>query len=319
MIADQNQRPQICSFHKFGHCKLGEKCEKFHSKRICRDTKCDVQHCINRHPQPCKFFSLNICKFPTSCSYDHKKVDDMNSLRSEVKELRKNYGTLITIKRNQDDIIKVLREKVNTLEGGLLGVMRDMKELEIDNDTRSGVGEDLPRSKKRKKVQALKRSKSMDLVVDAASEDMIIDGVNTLKEIKWDMEEDQNYKEILKSEVIVLKMIEVEMKEANDNIKTRKIDETLSYMKNLRDKVVRQNKILSVKIGNNENYKEETGDTIEILGCVEVILARLENAPKNKFRKVFEEIMQKKVIEEVKEIVGGKQAVYWGLYDENEF
>ena len=133
------------------------------------------------------------------------------------------------------------------------------------------------------------------------------------------MEEDQNYKEILKSEVKVLKMIEVEMKEANDNIKTRKIDETLSYMKNLRDKVVRQNKILSVKIGNNENYKEETGDTIEILGCVEVILARLENAPKNKFRKVFEEIMQKKVIEEVKEIVGGKQAVYWGLYDENEF
>ena len=63
----------------------------------------------------------------------------------------------------------------------------------------------------------------------------------------------------------------------------------------------------------------ETGDTMEILVCVEVILKRLENAAKNKFRKVFEEIIQKKVIEEVKEIVGGKQAVYWGLYDEYVF
>ena len=322
MIADQNQRPQICPFHKFGHCKLGEKCEKFHSKRICRDTKCDVQNCINRHPQPCKFFSLNICKFPTSCSYDHKKVDDMNSLRCEVKELRKNYNSLITLKKHQDDIITVLREKVNTLEGGLLSVMRDMKEHDNDNESKKDVSEDLPRRKKRKKVQVLKRSKSMDLVIDDASEDMIVEeykGVNSLKEIKWDTEEDLNFKEILELEVNVLKMFEAEINETNANMKTRKIDETISNLNMLKDKVVSKNKVLISKIGNDENYVEATGDTIEILGCVERILTRLVNSPKNKFRKAFEEVMEKKMSEEIKDMIKGKQAMYWGLFDETEF
>ncbi len=58
---------------------------------------------------------------------------------------------------------------------------------------------------------------------------------------------------------------------------------------------------------------------MEILGCVERILTRLVNSQKNKFRKAFEEVMEKKMIEEIKEMIGGKKAVYWGLYDETEF
>ena len=197
--------------------------------------------------------------------------------------------------------------------------MRDMKELEKDNDGRKDDSEDLPRSKKRKKVKVLKRSKSMDLVVDDASEDMIVEGVNSLKEVKWDAEEDLNFKEILKLEIYVLKLIEVEMNETNANMKTRKIDETISNLKMLKDKVVSKNKVLISKIGNDENYVEATGDTIEILGCVERILTRLVNSPKNKFRKAFEEVMEKKMFEEIKEMIGGKQALYWGLYDETEF
>ena len=197
-----------------------------------------------------------------------------------------------------------------------------MKELEKDNDGKKDDSEDLPRSKKRKKVKVLKRSKSMDLVVDDASEDMIVEelqGVNSLKEIKWDAEKDLNFKEILKLEVDVLQMVEVEINETNANIKTRKIDETLSNLKVLRDKVVSKNNFLVNKVGNDENYMEETGDTMEILGCVERILTRLENSPKNKFRKAFEEVMEKKMFEEIKEMIGGKQAVYWGLYDKTEF
>ena len=74
-----------------------------------------------------------------------------------------------------------------------------------------------------------------------------------------------------------------------------------------------------IREGNDENYREETGDTIEILGCVERLLTRLVNSPKNKFRKAFEEVMEKKMFEEIKEMIGGKQAMYWGLYDETEF
>ena len=58
---------------------------------------------------------------------------------------------------------------------------------------------------------------------------------------------------------------------------------------------------------------------MEILGCVERILTRLENSPKNKFRKAFEDVMEKKMFEEIKEMIGEKKAVYWGLYDETEF
>ena len=197
-----------------------------------------------------------------------------------------------------------------------------MKELEKDNDGKKDDSEDLPRSKKRKKVKVLKRSKSMDLVVDDASEDMIVEelqGVNSLKEIKWDAEKDLNFKEILKLEVDVLQMVEVEINETNANIKTRKIDETLSNLKILKDKVVSKNNFLVNKVGNDENYMEETGDTMEILGCVERILTRLENSPKNKFRKAFEDVMEKKMFEEIKEMIGGKKAVYWGLFDETEF
>ena len=197
--------------------------------------------------------------------------------------------------------------------------MRDMKELEKENDSKKDESVDLPRSKKRKKVQVLKRSKSMDLVVDDASEDMIVEGVNSLKEVKWDAEEDLNFKEILKLEIDVLKMVEVEMNEANANMKTRKIDETLSNLKILKDKIVSENKVLMNKIGNDDNYREETGDTMEILGCVERILTRLVNSPKNKFRKAFEEVMEKKMSEEIKDMIKGKQAMYWGLFDETEF
>ena len=194
-----------------------------------------------------------------------------------------------------------------------------MKELDNDNDSKKDVSEDLPRSKKRKKVQVLKRSKSMDLVVDDAPEEMIVEGVNSLTEIKWDAEEDLNFKEILKLEINVLEMFEVEMKETSANMKTRKIDETISNLKILKDKVVSENKVLVDKIGNDNNYREATGDTMEILGCVERILTRLVNSQKNKFRKAFEEVMEKKMIEEIKEMIGGKKAVYWGLYDETEF
>jgi hypothetical protein len=84
-----------------------------------------------------------------------------------------------------------------------------MKELEKDNDGKKDDSEDLPRSKKRKKVKVLKRSKSMDLVVDDASEDMIVEelqSVDSLKEIKWDTENDLNFKEILELEINVTMM-----------------------------------------------------------------------------------------------------------------
>ena len=87
----------------------------------------------------------------------------------------------------------------------------------------------------------------------------------------------------------------------------------------LKDKVVSKNEVLVKKVGNYENYREESEDTMEILGCVERILTRLENSPKNKFRKAFEDVMEKKMFEEIKEMMGGKKAVYWGVYDETEF
>ena len=100
----------------------------------------------------------------------------------------------------------------------------------------------------------------MDLVVYEASEDMIVEeckGVNFLKEI-----------------------CDREIYET--------IYETINNLKTLKDKVVSQNKILVDRMGNNDNYREETGDTKDILDCVKVVLNRLKNVPKNKFRKVFE-------------------------------
>ena len=130
MASGQNQRLQICPYHKHGHCKHGDNCDKYHSRKICKDSKCEVMDCPDRHPQPCRFFSAGVCKFPTNCSYSHRKVEDMNSLRSEISSLNKKQLQAQKTITHQDKIIDVHKEQVNCLQAEVLNIMRILADNE---------------------------------------------------------------------------------------------------------------------------------------------------------------------------------------------
>ncbi len=128
-------RLQTCSYHKYGHCRQGLECDKYHSKKVCKDLNCDVKSCHDRHPRPCTFYSLGVCKFSNNCSFSHKKVEDLNSLRKEVSDIRLKYSSAIQQVETQDKIIKVLREQVNNLQGEVMNILKNMCEMEREGGT----------------------------------------------------------------------------------------------------------------------------------------------------------------------------------------
>ena len=74
----------VCSFFKYGYCKHGEFCRRYHEKTICDKQTCDVFSCTFRHPVICKFYKeYKRCKF-NPCSYKHE--DDDSSLEIPRKE-----------------------------------------------------------------------------------------------------------------------------------------------------------------------------------------------------------------------------------------
>ena len=96
---------------------------------------CDVKSCNDRHPRPCTFYSLGVCKFSKDCSFSHKKVEDLNSLRKEVSDIRLKYSSAIQQVETQDKIIKVLREQVNNLQGEVMNILKNMCEMEREGGT----------------------------------------------------------------------------------------------------------------------------------------------------------------------------------------
>ena len=92
-----------------------------------------MKSCNDRHPRPCSFYSLGVCKFSKDCSFSHKKVEDINSLRKEISEISSKYGLAIRKVENQEQIIHILKEQVNTLQGEVINILNNMLEKAGDN------------------------------------------------------------------------------------------------------------------------------------------------------------------------------------------
>ena len=214
MTTSQNQRLQTCPHHKYGHCKQGVECDKYHSKKVCRDSNCDVKSCNDRHPRPCTFYSLGVCKFSKDCSFSHKKVEDINSLRKEVSEFRLKYGSAIQKVEKQDKIINVLREQVNTLQGEVMNIMKNMLEMERDGH-----------------VAELADQSKVDVEMEVDEENLKASkNISSLREVEWDEGEDEKYKELLLFEKIIAVNVRDELKEVSKNLKKRSLDETKGKM-----------------------------------------------------------------------------------------
>jgi len=62
----------VCSYEKFGFCRIRDVCNLFHPTEDCKDVDCKILTCRKRHPQPCKFYGTpKGCSFGSSCKFTH--------------------------------------------------------------------------------------------------------------------------------------------------------------------------------------------------------------------------------------------------------
>ena len=303
MTTIQNQRLQTCPYHKYGHCKQGVECDKYHSKKVCKDSNCDVKSCNDRHPRPCTFYSLGVCKFSKDCSFSHRKVEDINSLRKEVSEFRSKYASAIQKVEKQDKIINILREQVNTLQGEVINIMKNMCEMERDGH-----------------VAELEDQSKVDVEMDVDEENLIASkNISSLREVEWDEGEDETYKELLLFEKVIAVKVRDELKEVSKNLKKRSLDATKGKMGKLGvwlkekgmevEKMAERDTNHKEKFENDSEFKEMLTDMSNVVSAIEL------SNKKEKTRQILEDNL-KNMIDGSDIVVISKCTEIWSLFDE---
>ena len=75
-LSEVDDGQKVCSYEKFGFCRMREVCDLFHPTENCSDVNCRIVDCRRRHPQPCKFFgSQQGCSFGNSCKFSHIPIE----------------------------------------------------------------------------------------------------------------------------------------------------------------------------------------------------------------------------------------------------
>ena len=106
----------ICKYNKYGYCKYGETCHKYHEIRKCEDVKCETVTCLLRHPTPCRHFSIyRRCKFGSYCSFEHCEETDKISFVCEIKELKSEITILKDKIDNLENVFKDKTQETNVL------------------------------------------------------------------------------------------------------------------------------------------------------------------------------------------------------------
>jgi len=223
----------------------------------------------DRHPRPCTFYSLGACKFSKDCSFSHRKVEDINSLRKEVSELRSKYSSAIQKVEKQDKIINILREQVNTLQGEVINIMKNMCEMERDGH-----------------VAELEDQSKVDVEMDVDEENLKPSkNISSLREVEWDEGEDEKYKELLLFEKVIAVNVRDELKEVSKNLKKRSLDEIKGKMGKLgvwlKEKGMEVEK-MAEKDSNHKDKFENDNDFKEMLTEMNNVVSAIELSTKKR-------------------------------------
>ena len=109
----------ICLYNKFGYCKFGEKCRKYHINEICSENTCDITSCNQRHPRACRYFrDYGRCKF-FPCAFKHEIDPSRNDFENKNKEIKDISERLLALEQVINDKNKEIDEmsvKIETLE-----------------------------------------------------------------------------------------------------------------------------------------------------------------------------------------------------------
>ena len=244
---------KVCSFAKFGFCKLREDCDNFHPKERCTAVNCDVDSCRKRHPKICmNFSSSGICKFGDFCKFDHQqpmlqimKIQIQN-MQIELDTIKKKQEYMELQDHDKDIKMKLLIDEVRT-KHSVIKILRDRLDLVESWVEKNGEGWD--------EVVAFRQELHDDEAVD-------------MKE-----RSDENYQ----NEIDGYKGCYTSIKAIQDRVKDKPIVETIGSLKNFKTKFA-------------ENYSKyvtiEDEDIDEFIEQLEVICDKWINISKKQFKKL---------------------------------
>ena len=131
----------ICHFNKFGFCKFGKQCSKYHEDKVCENKNCDVLKCSSRHPRKCRFFAEYFyCKFGVYCKFSHKRSDDgkaIELLENQIENFKKEIEIkdteiqmvnkeIMNLERKMDSKISISKQNYEAIE-------KEIREIKVEN------------------------------------------------------------------------------------------------------------------------------------------------------------------------------------------
>ena len=300
----------ICNFAKFGKCKR-QNCQYHHPEEICCDKTCQIQDCLKKHPVDCRYFWVfNACKNENSCKFRHKKTDVQSNiydkkiemLENEVKRLKDFHriqdeaNTLMKtqlkqqgqeIVKLQSQLLKIIESSNSSDENNLNDVTMasDDGDLQIEkNKTKDVLSKSAVKAVVKKKLKRLSFQGKLPEAKRLLKDKMVDVSVDDSKFQKMIIS-DHKYVSNLEKEVIDIK----------ENLKGRLIDETTKKLKELKEKL----KIKKIEMKNEKRDDDE--ETYLMIDNFTNMVEKLENTPKNKYRKVAEKDLEN-MLEELEAI-----------------
>ena len=243
---------KVCSYAKFGFCKLREDCENFHPKERCTAVNCDIDSCRKRHPKLCmNFSSSGSCKFGEFCKFDHQqpmlqmmKIQIQN-MQTELDNMKKKQEYMEEQDHNKDVKMKLLIDEVRT-KHSVIKILRDRLDLVESWVERNGEGWD-------------------EFV--AFRQELHKDDAVVMKE-----RSDEDFQ----NEIDSYRGCNISIKVIQDRLKDKPIIETIGSLKNFKTKFAE----------NSSKYVAiEDEDIDEFIEQLEVICDKWINTSKKQFKK----------------------------------
>ena len=244
---------KVCSYAKFGFCKLREDCENFHPKERCTAVNCDIDSCRKRHPKLCmNFSSSGSCKFGEFCKFDHQqpmlqmmKIQIQN-MQTELDNMKKKQEYMEEQDHNKDVKMKLLIDEIRT-KHSVIKILRDRLDLVESWVERNGEGWD-------------------EFV--AFRQELHKDDAVVMKE-----RSDEDFQ----NEIDSYRGCNISIKVIQDRLKDKPIIETIGSLKNFKTKFAE----------NSSKYVAiEDEDIDEFIEQLEVICDKWINTSKKQFKKI---------------------------------
>ena len=266
-----------CIFEKFATCKKGENCNYEHPTLVCDDKYCNVQMCLKRHPNVCLYYTIfKECKNGDSCRFEHKKTDVSNHVSEDkYRDLEDKFNALY-------EDYKIMVKRIESLE--------NIKIQSLRSRSLTDVNKILTRSKSqvemKRKIEidcdetSMKKNK---LETESMETEVTSDEVMN-KDESYCVGYDPIFEEVLQSEYKFAKDLDKDVVDVRTNMKCRKIEETMTKLRSLKEKVNnKRNEMKSVK--KHPTLEMNCEDTYEMMNNFEIIVNKLQNLAKNKFKK----------------------------------